>query len=75
MIRDGENIYPCDIKGFLYTPPKVQDVRVVGLPDRRWGEKLCAWIVAKPGQTIAMSDHAFIHRSPHFPPVRDTTSP
>ncbi|VTU37878.1 AMP-binding protein [Variovorax sp. PBL-E5] len=51
VIRGGENIYPREIEEFLYRHPKVQDVQVVGLPDRKYGEELCAWIIAKPGQT------------------------
>jgi fatty-acyl-CoA synthase len=53
VIRGGENIYPREIEEFLYRHPKVQDVQVVGLPDKRYGEELCAWIIAKPGQQIA----------------------
>ena len=51
VIRGGENIYPREIEEFLYRHPKVQDVQVVGLPDKRYGEELCAWIIAKPGQS------------------------
>ena len=51
VIRGGENIYPREIEEFLYRHPKVQDVQVVGLPDRKYGEELCAWIIVKPGQT------------------------
>ena len=51
VIRGGENIYPREIEEFLYRHPKVQDVQVVGLPDQRYGEELCAWIVVKPGET------------------------
>ena len=50
VIRGGENIYPREIEEYLYRHPKVQDVQVVGLPDRHYGEELCAWIIAKPGQ-------------------------
>ena len=50
VIRGGENIYPREIEEFLYRHPKVQDVQVVGLPDRKYGEELCAWIIVKPGQ-------------------------
>ncbi|VTU30232.1 Long-chain-fatty-acid--CoA ligase [Variovorax sp. SRS16] len=50
VIRGGENIYPREIEEFLYHHPKVRDVQVVGLPDKRYGEELCAWIIAKPGQ-------------------------
>ena len=53
VIRGGENIYPREIEEFLYTNPKVQDVQVVGLPDRRYGEELCAWIIPKTGQGIS----------------------
>jgi len=52
VIRGGENIYPREIEEFLYRHPKVQDVQVVGLPDSRYGEELCAWIIAKPGQSV-----------------------
>ncbi len=49
VIRGGENIYPREIEEFLYRHPKVQDVQVVGVPDKRYGEELCAWIVTRPG--------------------------
>ena len=49
VIRGGENIYPREIEEFLYRHPQVQDVQVVGVPDAKYGEELCAWIIAKPG--------------------------
>ncbi|MBT2321755.1 AMP-binding protein [Variovorax paradoxus] len=52
VIRGGENIYPREIEEFLYRHPKIQDVQVVGLPDKKYGEELCAWIIPKPGQTL-----------------------
>ncbi|OGA94908.1 MAG: AMP-binding protein [Burkholderiales bacterium RIFCSPHIGHO2_12_FULL_61_11] len=52
VIRGGENIYPREIEEFLYRHPKVQDVQVVGLPDKRYGEELCAWIIDRPGVTL-----------------------
>ena len=52
VIRGGENVYPREIEEFLYRHPKIQDVQVVGVPDQRFGEELCAWIVVKPGQTL-----------------------
>jgi len=52
VIRGGENIYPREIEEFLYRLPQVQDVQVVGVPDRRYGEELCAWIIRKPGQSL-----------------------
>ena len=51
VIRGGENLYPREIEEFLYTHPKVADVQVVGLPDKRYGEELCAWIRLHPGVT------------------------
>ncbi|KRC19684.1 AMP-binding protein [Acidovorax sp. Root219] len=52
VIRGGENIYPREIEEFLYRHPQVQDVQVVGVPDAKYGEELCAWIVVKPGQEL-----------------------
>ena len=52
VIRGGENVYPREIEEFLYQHPKVQDVQVVGIPDAKYGEELCAWIIAKPGQSL-----------------------
>jgi fatty-acyl-CoA synthase len=51
IIRGGENVYPREIEEFLYTHPAVADVQVVGLPDARFGEEVCAWIRTKPGAT------------------------
>ncbi|MFI4974572.1 MAG: AMP-binding protein [Caulobacterales bacterium] len=51
VIRGGENVYPREIEEFLYTHPKVADVQVVGLPDPRMGEELCAWIRLVPGES------------------------
>ena len=53
VIRGGENIYPREIEEFLYRMPQVQDVQVVGVPDRKYGEELAAWIIVKPGQQLA----------------------
>ena len=50
VIRGGENIYPREIEEFLYTHPKVADVQVVGVPDHKFGEELCAWIRLHPGE-------------------------
>ena len=49
VIRGGENVYPREIEEFYYQHPKVQDVQVVGVPDPRYGEVLCACVVLKPG--------------------------
>jgi fatty-acyl-CoA synthase len=50
VIRGGENIYPREIEEFLYRHPAIQDVQVVGVPDQKYGEELCAWIILRPGQ-------------------------
>ena len=47
VIRGGENIYPKEIEEFLYTHPDIEDVQVVGVPDEKYGEELCAWIRMK----------------------------
>jgi len=49
VIRGGENLYPREIEEFLYTHPDIADVQVIGVPDAKYGEELCAWILMKPG--------------------------
>ena len=51
VIRGGENIYPREIEEFLHSHPKISDVQVVGVPNERMGEELCAWIIPAPGET------------------------
>jgi len=48
VIRGGENVYPPEIEEFLFRHPKVEAVQVVGLPDLKYGEELCAWVKLKP---------------------------
>jgi fatty-acyl-CoA synthase len=50
IIRGGENVSPREIEEFLYRHPKIQDVQVFGVPDRRYGEVVCAWIKLKSGE-------------------------
>ncbi|MDB5436500.1 MAG: AMP-binding protein, partial [Phenylobacterium sp.] len=52
VIRGGENVYPREIEEFLYRHPAIQDVQVIGVPDAKYGEELCAWIVLKPGCSL-----------------------
>lgn len=52
VIRGGENIYPREVEEFLYRHPKVREVQVFGVPDAKYGEELCAWIVPLAGQTV-----------------------
>ena len=56
VIRGGENIYPREIEEFLYRHPMIQDVQVVGVPDPKYGEELCAWIIPKAGTTPTDDD-------------------
>ena len=51
VIRGGENVYPREIEEYLYRNDKIQDVQVIGVPDQRFGEELCAWIVLREGET------------------------
>ena len=52
IIRGGENIYPREIEEFLYTHPKVSDIQVYGVPDRKYGEQVMAAIVIKKGVSM-----------------------
>jgi fatty-acyl-CoA synthase len=50
VIRGGENIYPREVEEFLYTHPDIEDAHVIGVPDAKYGEEICAWILMKPGR-------------------------
>ena len=50
VIRGGENIYPREVEEFLYQHPAVSDVQVIGVPDAKYGEELCAWVRCKEGE-------------------------
>jgi fatty-acyl-CoA synthase len=52
VIRGGENVYPREIEEFLYTHEGVSDVAVVGVPDERYGEELCAWVIPRAGAEL-----------------------
>ena len=51
VIRGGENIYPREIEEFLYTHPDIEDVQVIGVPDEKYGEELCAWVRMRSGSS------------------------
>jgi fatty-acyl-CoA synthase len=51
VIRGGENIYPREIEEFLYAHPDIEEVQVIGVPDERYGEELCAWVKMRAGAT------------------------
>ena len=56
VIRGGENVYPREIEEYLYRHPKIQDVQVFGVPDQRYGEELCAWILLREGAEATPDD-------------------
>lgn len=57
VIRGGENLYPREIEEFLYKHPDIADVQVIGVPDERYGEGLCAWFLIKPGTLLRGAQH------------------
>jgi fatty-acyl-CoA synthase len=56
VIRGGENIYPREVEEFLYRHPKIEDVQVFGVPDKRFGEELCAWIKLRAHEHMTPDD-------------------
>ena len=56
IIRGGENIYPREIEEFLLSHPHVADAQVFGVPDEKYGEEVCAWVISKPGATVSAED-------------------
>jgi fatty-acyl-CoA synthase len=56
VIRGGENVYPREVEEFLYTHPSIEDVQVVGVPDEKYGEELCAWVKLRPGAELTEED-------------------
>ncbi len=56
VIRGGENVYPREVEEFLFRHPKIEAVQVVGVPDTKYGEELCAWVKLKPGASAAAEE-------------------
>jgi fatty-acyl-CoA synthase len=56
VIRGGENIYPREVEEFLYGHPQIEDVQVIGVPDEKYGEELCAWIRVRGGAELTAED-------------------
>ncbi len=54
--RGGEKIFPREVEDFLYTHPKISDVQVIGVPSRRYGEEVMAWVKLKPGATATAKE-------------------
>ncbi len=53
IIRGGENIYPREIEEFLFTHPKIQDAKAVGVTDEKYGEEVCVWVQLKSGAVLS----------------------
>ena len=56
IIRGGENIYPREIEEFLLSHPAIADAQVFGVPDEKYGEEVCCWVIAKVGASIEAAD-------------------
>ncbi|MGH3510456.1 MAG: AMP-binding protein [Nocardioidaceae bacterium] len=56
VIRGGENVYPREIEEFLYSHPDIEDVQVIGVPDDKYGEELCAWVKMRAGAKALDAD-------------------
>ncbi len=71
IIRGGENLYPREIEEFYLTHEKVRDVQVVGVPDERYGEEACAYIILKKGLESSeeeMREYGNSHMAKHKVP-------
>ncbi|MBQ6874485.1 MAG: AMP-binding protein [Clostridia bacterium] len=71
IIRGGENLYPREIEEFYLTHPKVRDVQVVAVPDTRYGEEACAWIILHKGEEAdenEMREYGNSHMARHKVP-------
>jgi fatty-acyl-CoA synthase len=56
VIRGGENVYPREVEEFLYGHPAIEDVQVIGVPDEKYGEELCAWVKLRQGGELTADD-------------------
>ena len=52
LIRGGENVYPREVEEYLLRHPGIQDVQVFGVPDAKYGEEVCAWVIARRGHAL-----------------------
>ncbi|MBT5414147.1 MAG: AMP-binding protein [Rhodospirillaceae bacterium] len=56
IIRGGENVYPREIEEFLFRHPKISAAQVFGIPDEKYGEEVCAWVIPAPGAALSEAD-------------------
>ncbi len=73
IIRGGENIYPKEIEEFIYTHPAVEDVQVIGVPDKKYGEAVMACIILREGAEMTAEEmteyiqgHMARHKVPQY---------
>jgi len=53
IISGGENVYPSEVEAVIGAHPQVEDVAVIGLPDAKWGEAVCAVVVVRAGGALS----------------------
>jgi fatty-acyl-CoA synthase len=56
IIRGGENVYPREVEEFLYQHPAISEVQVFGIPDKKMGEEVCAWVQLNEGAALSADD-------------------
>jgi fatty-acyl-CoA synthase len=56
IISGGENIYPAEVEEALFDHPAIAEIAVIGTPDPRWGEGVCAVVVPKPGASVDLEE-------------------
>ena len=54
--RGGEKVFPREVEDFLYTHPKISEVQVIGVPSRKYGEEVMAWVKLKPGEVATAAE-------------------
>ncbi|MBO4228996.1 MAG: AMP-binding protein, partial [Clostridia bacterium] len=71
IIRGGENIYPREIEEFYLTHPKIRDIQVIAVPDPKYGEEACAWVILHSGESVdakELTDYGLAHMASHKVP-------
>ncbi|KAF8954443.1 Fatty-acid-CoA ligase [Entomortierella lignicola] len=56
VIRGGEKIHPVEVENCLFDLESIQNVSVIGVPDKKFGEQVCAWVTVKKGHNVTLDD-------------------